>query len=84
MRLLSLPHLSPVWLLEGLRRSEVNSTTARRRAAGIPDLIQTDILEFRIWFKSIYFCNLRWIRDLEVIIVHRTCMSIMRCFHLWQ
>jgi hypothetical protein len=37
------PPLSPlslVWLQEGLRRSKVNSTAARRRAAGIPDMIQ--------------------------------------------
>jgi hypothetical protein len=47
-----------------VRRSEVNSTAARRRAAGIMDLIQTDILP-----------QSRWIGDPGVIIIHRMCMS---------
>jgi hypothetical protein len=33
-----------MWLPEGLRRSKVNSTAAHRRAVGIPDPIQTDLL----------------------------------------
>jgi hypothetical protein len=35
--------LTLMWLPEGPRRSEVKSTAARRRAAGIPDQIQTDL-----------------------------------------
>jgi hypothetical protein len=36
--------LSLMWLPKGLRRREVNSTAAHRRAAVIPDLIQTNLL----------------------------------------
>jgi hypothetical protein len=36
--------LSPVWLPEGLRRSEGDFTTAQRSVAGILDRIQTDLL----------------------------------------
>ena len=41
-----------------------NSTTARRRAAEIPDLIQ-----------KIYFRNLCWIGGPGVIVKHRTCAT---------
>jgi hypothetical protein len=47
--LMRLPSPAPtplplMWLREGLHRSEFKSTTAHRRAAGIPDRIQTDLL----------------------------------------
>jgi hypothetical protein len=40
----SLPRLLLMLLLEGLRRNKVNSTAAHRRATGILDLIQIDLL----------------------------------------
>jgi hypothetical protein len=55
-----------MWLPEGLRRSEVNSTTARHHAAGIPDLIQTDLLP-----------QSRLDREIpEEVIVHHMCMKL--------
>jgi hypothetical protein len=64
-------HPSPLslsWLAEGLCRSEDDSTTARRSAAGIPDRIQTDLLpqsQLDLGPKG--------------VIVHGTCMSTTRC-----
>jgi hypothetical protein len=60
--------LSLVWLPEGLRMSEGDSTATQWSAAGIPG-----------GSKPIYFCNLGWIRDPEGVIVHNMCMSTTRC-----
>jgi hypothetical protein len=67
---LSLLPLSLMWILEGLRRSEDDSTATRLSAAGIPDRIQTDLLP-----QS----RLDPDPDLEGVIMHRTCTSTTRC-----
>jgi hypothetical protein len=56
-----------MWLPEGLRRSEDYSTAACRRAAGIPDLIQTDLLPQSRLDPGI----------LEEVIVHRMCTKLL-------
>jgi hypothetical protein len=65
---LSLLSLPLMWLPEGLRRSKDYSIAARHRAAGILDLIQTNLLP-QSWLDQ----------RPEVIVDHRMCTCTWRC-----
>ena len=71
----SLSVFSPyfVWLRKGTCTGRVDSTTPPHAVV---------LLGSRS--RTIYFCNLGWIGDTGVIIVHRTCASTRRCCHLWH
>ena len=69
---LSTIDLSPVWFPLELHRSEIDSTVARRRAAGIVlELFHTDLL------PSLY-----WIRVPEGVVTQRMHVSPRRSHHL--